>query len=595
MKKLRASTLALGVSLLVSFLALAQAARREAATPPRGTPRLSVLVSVDGLQMKRLLDYRPYFVAGLKRLLDEAHVERNAHYEHLNTETGPGHASLGTGAPPRVTGIVANRWFEPRADGSLRTVYCTDQEFTDPETRKPAWRPGPANLRVPTLGDRLLERYPDARVVSLSGKDRGAIFMAGRDPAHAVYWWDQVTGRFVSSPAYDAGSPGGAVVAKIVERYNRTRAGGHLPRRVGLAWRKMADPACGASAPASAISVRPVPEQEMRPYQLPVNGLGWDKDLSLATNGYFHGLYYSPFIDELTIDLALDVLSSKDLELGHEEHPDLLCLSLSGQDTVSHAYGAESEENLDVLRRLDVQLGRLFETLDRGFPEGRVVVALSADHGFQTIPEREARRDRTFTGGRVLTGNGAVTNFEERLNRYLSEELCLPLDARPIFGNEGFDLRYNHPAFPAMRTVAGPCGEAGRAVTAADVDRVLPGAIARLWHEEFKTVLLSSRRESWDRSDRDVRFALNDFDAVRSGDAFLVPRRGVIVYPDPRGGTHGSQYDYDTHVPLLFWGAGVKAGVSDAERTPYDLAPTVGKLLGVTLPDAVGRAIELPQ
>ena len=595
MKKLRLSTLAVGLSLVVSFLALAQAARREASTPPARSPKLAVLVSIDGLQMKRLLDYRPYFVAGLKRLLDEGHVERNVHYQHLNTETGPGHASLGTGAPPRVTGIVANRWFEPREDGSLRPVYCTDQEFVDPATKKAAFQPGPGNLRVPTLADRLLERYPSARVASFSGKDRGAIFMAGKRREHAVYWWDQVAGRFVSSPAYDAASPGGAVVAKVVTQFNRTRAGGHLPRRLGLAWRKMADPAWPGGPSAASPGARPVSAFEMRPFQIPVNGLGWDKDMSLASNGYFHGLYYSPFIDELTMDLALEVLASKDLELGHGEQPDVLCLSLSGQDTVSHAYGPESEENLDTLRRLDVQLGRLFEALDRGFPEGKVVLALSADHGFQTIPEREARADKAFTGGRVLSGNGAVTNFVERLNRYLCEDLCLPLDQKPIFGNEGFDLKYNLPSLPALRTGAGPCGAAGRAVTAADLDRVLPGAIARLHHEEFRTVLLASQRESWDRNDRDVRFALNDYDPVRSGEALLIPRRGVIVYPDPRGSTHGSQYEYDTNVPLVFWGANVKAGVSDAERTPYDFAPTVGRILGVDLPDATGTAIELPR
>jgi hypothetical protein len=593
MNKLRASSLLVGLSLVVSFLALAQVARRDASTPPARSPKLAVLVSIDGLQMKRLLDYRPHFVAGLKRLLDEGHVERNTHYAHLNTETGPGHASLGTGAPPRVTGIVANRWFEPREDGSLRPVYCTDQEYVDPATGETVFVPGPKNLRVPTLGDRLLERYPGTRVVSLSGKDRAAIFLAGRRPEHAVYWWSQETGQFVTSPAYDVTSPGGSVVARVVSRFNRTRAGGHLPRRLGLTWRKMADAAFPDGPPPP--SALPVPAFEMAPFQIPRNGLGWDKDLSLASNGYFHGIYYSPFVDELTMDLALEVLASTDLELGHEEQPDVLSLGLSAQDTVSHAYGAESEENLDTLRRLDVQLGRLFETLDRKYPAGKVVVAFSSDHGFQTIPEREARVDKTFTGGRILTGRGAVTNFVARLNRYLCEELCLPLDQRPVFGNEGFDLTYNRPAFPAMLTVAGPCGEAGRPVTAADVDRVLPGAIARLHHEEFKKVLLSSQRESWDPGDPDVAFALNDTDPVRSGDAILIPRRGVILYPDPRGSTHGSQYDYDTHVPLIFWGGGVRAGASDAARTPYDLAPTVGSLLGVSLPDAVGKAIDLPR
>ena len=384
-------------------------------------------------------------------------------------------------------------------------------------------------------------------------------------------------------------------MAGVVARFNRTRAGGHLPRRLGLAWRKMADPVWPAGLSAAAPGARPVPAFEMRPFQIPVNGLGWDKDLSLASNGFFHGIYYSPFVDELTMDLALDVLASKDLELGHEEQPDVLCLSLSAQDTVSHAYGPESEETLDTLRRLDIQMGRLFEALDRGFPEGKVVLAFSADHGFQTIPEREARADKAFAGGRVLTGNGAVTNFVERLNRYLCQELCLPLEGRPIFGNEGFNLKYDLPSLPAMKTVDGPCGAAGRAVTAADLDRVLPVAIARLHHEEFRKVLLTSQRESWDLNDRDVRFALNDHDPVRSGDALLVPRRGVIVYPDPRGSTHGSQYEYDTHVPLVFWGAGVKAGVSDAERTPYDFAPTVARLLDVDLPDAVGKAIDLPR
>lgn len=593
MKNLRLSSLALGVSLVVSFLALAQAARKQASTPPVRSPNLAVLVSVDGLQMKRLLEYRPYFVAGLKRLLDEAHVERNVHYAHLNTETGPGHASLGTGAPPRITGIVANRWFEPRADGSLRPVYCTDQQFVDPQTQDDVFLPGPGSLRVPTLGDRLMERYPEARVVALSGKDRSAIFMAGKRREHAVYWWDQVTGRFVSSPAYDARSPGGSVVSKVVSQFNRTRAGGQLPRRLGLAWRKMTNPLFPAGT--SATVVRAVPAFEIRPFQIPVNGLGWDKDMSLASNGYYHGIYYSPFIDELTMDLALEVLASKDLELGHEQQPDILSLGLSAQDTVSHAYGPESEENLDTLRRLDVQLGRLFEALDRGFPEGKVLLALSADHGFQKIPELEARRDKSFTGGRVLSGNGAVTNFEARLNRYLCEELCLPLDERPIFGNEGFDLKYNIPALPTMLTVAGPCGAAGRAVATADIDRVLPGAVARLHREEFRTVLLASQRASWDPADRDVRFAMNDYDPVRSGEALLIPRRGVIVYPDARGSTHGSQYDYDTNVPLVFWGGGIKAGVSDAERTPYDFAPTVGRLLGVALPDAIGTAIDLPR
>jgi hypothetical protein len=169
--------------LLPALLALA--AKAPALTPAPPKPKLAVVISVDGLGWARLEGYRPLFTAGLKRLLDEGWVERGARYRHLNTETGPGHASLGTGAPPRVTGIVLNSWYAYGADGALQLIYCTDQK--DPATgRKVA---GPGNLRVPTLGDRLVESVKGARVVSVSAKDRGAIFLAGKDPAHAVYWY----------------------------------------------------------------------------------------------------------------------------------------------------------------------------------------------------------------------------------------------------------------------------------------------------------------------------------------------------------------------------------------------------------------------
>src|SRR6185436_10522656 len=133
----------------------------------------------------------------------------------------------------------------------------------------------------------------------------------------------------------------------------------------------------------------PKPASGLEMNQVPANGLGFDHDLSKNSSGYFNGVYYSPLVDELTMDLALEFLGDEKLALGRKnESPDLLLLSFSGQDTVSHNYGNESEENLDVLRRLDVQLGRLYELIDRSFPKGTVVLALSADHGFTPIPER---------------------------------------------------------------------------------------------------------------------------------------------------------------------------------------------------------------
>jgi hypothetical protein len=248
--------------------AVAWSASPAPAPAPPPKPKLAVVISIDGLGWARLEGYRPLFSAGLRRLLDEGFALRAARYQHLNTETGPGHASLGTGAPPRVTGIVLNSWFEQGEDGELRNVYCTDQR--DASGRKIA---GPGNLRVPTLGDRLVEAFEGSRVVSISAKDRGAIFLAGKSPAHAVYWWDGETGRFQTSAAYRPP----AAAATIVKRYNDTQAGGMLPARFGLVWEKLPEPAPSRGAQPLPTAV---PLNIVARYQFPTHGVGFPHDLS---------------------------------------------------------------------------------------------------------------------------------------------------------------------------------------------------------------------------------------------------------------------------------------------------------------------------
>jgi hypothetical protein len=428
-------------------------------------------------------------------------------------------------------------------------------------------------------------------VVSLSGKDRGAIFLAGRSRAHAVYWYDKRSGRFTSSAAYDPP----AAVRAAVSVFNDTKAGALLAERFGVVWKRWAGP----PPPAGVAPLpTPVPARMIQRYQYAVHGLGFDHDLSrfgaLPTGdppGYFGGVYRSPFVDELTADLALSILGDPAVALGRGSEPDLLCLSFSAHDPVSHDYGNESEEELDTLRRLDVQLGRLLDAFDAGYPKGAVLVALSADHGFPPVPEVARALDKAAPGGRIDVGKDVLGNFRERLNRMLDETLCLGPGFSPVQGVEGWDLYYGH-AFPA-KSVAGACGPAGRDVTAADVDRVLPGLVKLVWGAEVEDVLLVSQAAAWPDSSA-TAFVKNDFDAERSGDAILVPRPGVqTTYYPGRGSMHGTHYEYDIHVPLVFWGAGLKAGASDAPTTPYDLAPTVGRWLGVTLPQAIGKALPL--
>lgn len=552
------------------------------AAAPAQPVKLVVVVSVDGLSYPRLDRYRPWFQAGFKRLLSEGQVQTGCHYAHLNTETGPGHASLGTGAPPRVHGIVANRWVEAGPDGKLRRLYCTDQPAKAPAT---GTIPGPDNLRIPTFGDRLVEAVPGARVVSLSGKDRGAIFLAGKDPRHAVYWYDRDTGRYVSSAAYDAESAAGSAVRKIVGSFNQSRAGGQAVGRFGLLWQPLPMP--------PGADTLPQPEPNIKAYQVPDLGLGFDHDLTGDPRGYFGGIYATPFQDRLLADLALAVLADKTLALGRRGVPDLLALSFSAHDTVSHNYGNESAETLDTLRRLDLELGRLLAALDelaKAEPKGQVVLALSADHGFALLPEVARRQGSRRTGGRLVDSDSAYPNFQERLNRALSEELCLPPDSRPVYAVEGWSLSYDRTAFP-MTSVEGSCGPAGRSVTLKDLDEVFPRVVQRMFGEEIQEVLLVSQRDQWPANGPAVSFARNDLDLARSGDAFLVPRENVLMHWDPiRGSGHGSHYAYDTNVPLLFWGGPFRPAERSEASAPYDLAPTLADLLGIRLPEATGTS-----
>jgi hypothetical protein len=613
-------------------------------------------MAIDGMNYDRLLEYRPWYVAGLKRLLDEGHDFAATHYRHINTETGPGHSSLGTGAPPRITGVVANRWFELGPDGRMRSVNCATQWDTQRVPGTPplfyrevardgrlyvfalraelaAWeasgelgkatlRPGagpqgetlvfdsedaitlynwrhglpaeafppratvtgPGNLRVPTLGDRLVQARPGARLVSLAAKDRSALFMAGRDARHAVYWYDKDTGRFVSSPVYDSSYPGAGQVKRLVGDFNARRAGAQLPRRFGLLWKKLPAP---THAPLSSL---PAPTSWLADYQLPAQGIGFDHDLSIDPAGYFNGVYTSPLVDELLTDLTLEVLDDAKLALGRGDVPDLLAISFAAQDVVAHSFGAESEENLDTLRRLDLQLGRLFDAFDRHFPRGSVVIGLSADHGFSPLPEVQRARHPETPGGRLVSSERAAPNFVGRLNRLLSEELCLPPGSRPIFGVDGWNLAYDRPALP-LRSVAGECGPADRLVGAEQLDAVVPRVVLRHFGDEIAAVYLVSQRSQWRDDDPVVEFLRNDFDAERSGEVFLVPRPYVLMHWDPaRGSGHGSHHEYDTHVPLIFWGGPFAAQRSTEPATPYDLAPTLARLLGVELPDAIGQA-----
>ena len=295
-------------------------------------------------------------------------------------------------------------------------------------------------------------------------------------------------------------------------------------------------------------------------------------------------------MDEVVTDLVVSVIADEGLGLGRRLQADALNVSLAAHDIVAHTYGTESVEADDAIRRVDRQLGRILTALDERFAPGEVLVALSADHGFSPIPEALRRAGETRTGGRLVTSDRTQPTFQDRVSRMLAGALCLEAAGSYVLATDSsWNLAWAGP-FP-QRTVEGSCGPAGREVSRAEMGRAAKRIISTHFSEEVEEVLLVDEQASWPAS-KAVEMARNVLDPERIGDALLIPRPHALVHWDPaRGSGHGTHHDYDTHVPLIFLGAGFARGTSSDPVTPYDLAPTLGAAVGIQLPQATGKSL----
>lgn len=575
------------VTVLIALLALTSVLAMTASTPtaPRTAPRpagaspsartrLVVVLVADGLSWEHLWNWRAWWTSGFRRLLEEGRVERESRYRHLVTETGPGHASLSTGAPPRVHGIVANDWSRPGADGKLHDVYCASQPPAAGEETAGSV-PGPGRLAVPTLGDALLAAGPGARVVSIAGKDRSAIFLAGKDSRHAAFWYSKKSGTFETTPAYDPSAPAGKAARAVIDRINAGLGPEGLRKRFGTVWNRLPVP-----------DPRPSPGPEDVPItaQSALIGADFPHDLSESPQPLIDALRFSPFADELLGDAAVALLEDDALALGRRGATDMLAVGFSAHDAVAHLYGAESEEALEALRRLDLQIGRLLEEIERRFPKGSVVLALSSDHGFAPLPEMTKRRNPSASAGRV-----DLRDLTGKLNERLRTLLCLDHRATPVAVVDDGGIHYDPAAYPLAR-VGTSCGPPGATVDRAGVDEVIRRATLGVARESVRNAFAVGSRASWPKDDPDHEFALNSVYPGRTADVLLVPSPGWFAAGfASTGSTHGSPHEYDIHVPLIFWGAGFSAALSDRPSSPYDLAPTLAARLEFVLPDATGR------
>lgn len=542
--------------LLSSLLALAFVLAGCATEPARTAadrPRLVVQFIIDGLPQWQVTQYRDQLgPGGFRRFLDEGLMFTNANYSHAYTVTAIGHATIATGAYPRTHGIIGNEWYDP-ATG--KQVYCTADEGASIIDAKASAYGGtsPKLLLAETIGDSLKAVSPGSKVIGISAKDRGAILPAGHKGT--AYMYMEENGIFASSTYYMASHP------QWVKDFNAKKPADAYFRKPWTPLRAEADYAKSLPDGQAWYSTDP-------PGRFPIVP-GANES---APNRKFYGaLITSPFADQLTLDFARAAIAAE--QLGRDDAPDFLSISLSGHDYINHSFGAESRISHDHVLQLDAQLAAFFADLDRTVGRGNYVAVLTADHGFMMVPEHAKSLGRD--AGRF---NGRAAN--EAVEKALVEK----------FGAGKWVQR-----FSTSGLLLDPKVIAERRAPRKDVEATAKAALLALPGVERVHTRTEMEELRVLRENRFFPDAQKTFHPERSSHLFVVMKPGWMMSSRTTGTTHGSPHDYDRHVPALFYGPGfVTAGVSARPIDVADIAPTLATLLKVPVPkQAEGRAQDL--
>lgn len=519
----------------------------ESITAARETTplRLIVLISVDQLRADYPERFRDQFTSGLKRLLENGAVFTQAHHDHATTVTACGHATLLSGLYPRSSGIIGNGWFDRRTNRPVEAI----EDHRYPQLDNPQRGVAPTWFNGTTLVDWLLAKHADARVASVSGKDRAAALMVGARARH-VYWYNTNNGRFTTSTYYQPSLP------QWVADFNAQQ----IPiRYVGQRWSLLLgrEDAYRASGPDDV------------PYEMSTAGFGrvFPHSLPEDPERLPEALVATPWLDEYTFQFAEATL--KLLDLGRDDIPDLLAVSLSATDFIGHRFGPDSKEVHDQLLRLDRGLGEFFKFLDKQVGLKHTLIVLTGDHGVAPLPEyaaKQGKRAKRFQLDRD------VQAYRQRLRtRWGDGEWLLHYQSGVLY--------FNHDALKQ------------KGIALAEVTRDAAAYFSKLEPvaRVYTRAQLMSRTEPADGLERRLR---HSFHPDRSGDLFLVFKPYYLERAESTGTTHGSPYEYDSHVPLMFMGAGVKAGHYHQAVATVDIAPTLAGILRLRPLNPVdGRAL----
>ena len=530
----------------------------------QGEVRLVLQITVDGLRadlpMRSLGSFGD---GGFRYLLDNGTVFTNAHYEHANTETIVGHATLATGAQPSVHGMTGNVWRDAATDELTYNIEDPDYlPLPVRDTNNEGDQVDPAQLLARTTGrsprSLLAETLSDkmrsysgkkSKIFAVSAKDRAAVAMGGH--SGKAFWMSTDSGDFVTTTYYFDTYP------EWVANWNAERKAKQFAE---TQWTLLDD-----------VETYAMAHQDDRPYETDLRGFGRTFPHQFGSAGnklVYTQVVASPRGDALLADFAKTLIANE--SLGQDGETDYLSVSFSGVDAVNHFFGPASLESEDMIRQLDRTLADFLEFVDQQVGLDKTLIVLSADHGMAEAPEY--MQSIGIQAGRLLpqmiidaaNGIGAeLLDIDEIVKYYYRPYLYLHEDK---IAAKGIEL-----------------GEAQESVADELVKET--GIYAAVTKAGFHTIV----------NDEVARRVRNNYHPERAGDIYIVQDPYWFNFdPGPVAVMHGSPWRYDTHVPVIFAGPGVQAGTVHRQIQPADVAPTLAALLGMSPPGSAQGTV-LPE
>lgn len=506
------------------------------------TPKLVVGIVVDQMTYEYLYRFEKKLGKdGFLKLMQKGTNCSNATYNYVPTYTGPGHASIYTGTTPSDHGIVSNDWFDRSMN---REIYCVDDSTQTPVgTASKDGKKSPYRLKSYTITDQLKLTYPNAKVISASIKDRSSILPGGH-LSDGSYWYDYTSGKFITSSFFKKELP------SWVSEFN---AKNYVDESLKKTWETMLPiEQYTESGPDDSPYEVLLPGKATAtfPYNL--------SEISKSVNP-FELFVNTPYANTYLTDFAISALDKENL--GTDEQVDMLCISYSTPDYVGHAFGPKSVEIEDIYLRLDIELARLIKALEEKVGKGQFVVFLTADHAVVPVPQMLV--DKKMPGGYFFTDE-KMKQLREKVKAKFGQDVISGLFDQNIYLDHALLEKYN--------------------LNRSSVANFVADEFQKL--EDVKAIFTYEELESEGTINRWHEMVKNGYHPKENGDVIFILEPGYLPKeldkPSAhRGTSHGSAWGYDTHVPILWYGKGVKKQEVFRSVDITDLAATLVRILRV--------------